>query len=51
MMRIVPENIPADPKPATARPTIRAVEVGAAPQTKEPISKIPKAIKKTHFKE
>jgi hypothetical protein len=51
MMRIAPVNIPADPKPATARPMIRAVEVGAVPQTKEPISKIPKAIKNTHFKE
>lgn len=44
-----PENIPADPRPAIARPTIRASEVGAAPQTAEPISKIVIAIKKTHL--
>lgn len=31
---------PADPRPATARPTISALEVGAAPHTADPISKI-----------
>lgn len=36
----VPENRPADPKPATARPMIKAVEVGAEPQIAEPISKM-----------
>lgn len=30
-MTRAPENIPADPTPATARPMIRATEVGAAP--------------------
>ena len=32
MMTRAPENIPADPTPATARPMIRATDVGAAPQ-------------------
>lgn len=31
MMTRAPENIPADPTPATARPMMRATEVGAAP--------------------
>ena len=33
MVLIVPENMPADPSPETALPTINAFEVGAAPQT------------------
>jgi hypothetical protein len=45
MITNAPEKIPAQPSPATARPTIRAVEVGAVPQTKEPISKIAMAIR------
>ena len=32
MITRAPENIPADPTPATALPTIKATEVGAAPQ-------------------
>ena len=32
IMTRAPENIPADPTPATARPMIKATEVGAAPQ-------------------
>ena len=42
-----PENIPAHPRPAIARPIIRAVDVGATPQTKDPSSKIPIADRKT----
>ena len=45
-----PEKIPAHPSPAIARPTISAFEVGAAPQIKDPSSKIPIAAKKVHFK-
>jgi len=39
-IRMAPEKMPADPRPATARPMMRAVEFGAAPQTAEPISKM-----------
>jgi hypothetical protein len=35
-----PMNTPADPKPAMALPIISAVDVGAAPQTRDPSSKI-----------
>ena len=42
-----PENIPAHPRPAIARPIIRAVDVGATPQTKDPSSKTPIADRKT----
>lgn len=34
-----PENTPADPTPAIARPAISITELEAAPQTAEPISK------------
>jgi len=40
MMTRAPEKIPADPIPAMARPMMRATEVGAAPQTTEPTSKM-----------
>jgi hypothetical protein len=51
MMVKVPERMPAQPTPATARPTTRAVEVGAAPHMAEPISKMMMAIKYTHLME
>ncbi len=35
-----PEKMPAEPRPAMARPTMKAVELGAAPQMAEPVSKI-----------
>ena len=35
-----PVEVPALPRPAMARPTMKAVEVGAAAQMIEPISKI-----------
>ena len=44
-----PEKIPAEPRPAMARPTIRAVELGATPQTREPTSKMPMPTRKTHL--
>ena len=47
MITVAPEKIPAEPSPAMARPTINAVEVGAAPQTADPISKSAMALKKT----
>jgi hypothetical protein len=39
MIRREPEKRPAEPRPATARPMMKTVEVGAAPQMAEPISK------------
>lgn len=39
-MSIAPENIPADPRPAIARPAMKTDELGAAPQMTEPTSKI-----------
>lgn len=48
-MTRAPAKIPADPIPAIARPMMRAVDVGAAPQTSEPSSKIPMAIRYTHL--
>jgi hypothetical protein len=50
MIKIAPEKSPAEPTPAMARPTIRAVDVGAIPQMKEPSSKMNRAVMKTHFK-
>ena len=44
-MMSAPEKIPADPRPAIARPMIKAIEFGAAPQIKLPSSKIPIAIR------
>ena len=40
-----PEKMPADPMPAMARPMMRATDEGAAPQMREPNSKIAIAIK------
>ncbi len=48
-MTRAPEKIPADPIPATARPMMRATEVGATPQMRDPSSKIPMAKRYTHL--
>ena len=40
MISMVPEKMPADAMPALARPMIKIVELGAAPQMAEPISKM-----------
>lgn len=45
MIKIAPEKIPAAPIPATARPMIRVVELGATPQINEPTSKINRAMR------
>jgi hypothetical protein len=45
MMIKAPEKMPAEPNPAIARPMIKAVELGDTPQTKEPTSKIPIAVR------
>lgn len=39
-MTLAPVEVPALPRPAMARPTMKAVEVGASAQTMEPISKM-----------
>lgn len=44
-----PVKRPAAPTPATARPTIKEVEVGAAPHTADPASKMSSATRKTHL--
>jgi hypothetical protein len=33
-----PDMMPPDPKPAIARPRMKAIELGAAPQRAEPVS-------------
>lgn len=40
-----PEKMPADPIPAIALPRMSATEFGAAPQIKDPSSKIPIAVR------
>jgi hypothetical protein len=45
MISMHPEKIPAEAVPATARPTMKMADVGAAPQMADPISK-----KTTHVK-
>jgi hypothetical protein len=40
MMTVAPEKIPADPMPAMARPTMKALELGAPPHRAEPTSKM-----------
>jgi hypothetical protein len=37
MIIMPPEKIPADPRPAIARPMMNAVEFGAAPQRVDPV--------------
>jgi hypothetical protein len=49
MMTITPEKTPAEPKPAMARPRMKQMEFGAAPQRVEPISKRAMAVRKTTF--
>ena len=44
-----PETTPALPKPATARPTIRTVELCAVAETTDPTSNIAKAERKTYL--
>lgn len=46
IITVAPENMPADPIPAIARPTMKASELGAPPQTADPTSKMRIAIRK-----
>ena len=47
IITVAPENMPADPIPAIARPNMKALEFGAPPQMADPTSKIRMAIRKT----
>ena len=49
VMVVAPVKIPAAPRPAIARPTMKDDEDGAAPHIADPISKISSARRKTHF--
>jgi hypothetical protein len=44
-----PLEIPAAPTPAKARPTMKATELGAAPDTAEPASNRKTALKKVYL--
>lgn len=44
---IAPEKMPAEPKPAMARPAMKTGELGAAPQMALPTSKITTDVKNT----
>lgn len=51
MMRYAPEKTPAEPRPAIARPMMRATLFGATPQMRDPTSKIATAMRNTHLME
>ena len=51
MTIIPPEKMPAEPRPAIARPMMKVVELGAAPQSADPASKITIESRKTRFVE
>lgn len=46
-----PLKIPADPAPERARPTMKAIELGATADTREPTSKMKRATRKVTFVE
>ncbi len=47
IMIMAPEKMPEEPLPAIARPTMNAVEFGAAPHIADPISKTAMEERKT----
>lgn len=49
IMMKAPQKMPAPPRPEIARPMIKAIDVGAAPQTALPTSKMTIEDKNTHF--
>lgn len=51
MIMMPPQKTPAAPTPAMARPTMKAEELGAAPQRAEPTSKMNMEAKNTHLVE
>lgn len=48
-MTLAPERIPEHPIPAMALPTMKTIELGAAPQTADPTSKSRQLARKTGF--
>ena len=48
---MLPENMPAEPTPATALPIMNTRELGETPQIKEPSSNMAMLLKNTHFGE
>jgi hypothetical protein len=51
MIIIPPEKMPADLRPAMARPIMKAAELGAGAQSADPASKITIESRKPHFVE
>jgi len=51
MIIMPPEKIPAEPRPAIARPKMKLAEFGAAPHRAEPTSKTTTDVRKTVFVE
>ena len=51
IMIMAPANTPADPNPAIARPIIKDMELGAAPQIADPTSKIRSVTRNVHLVE
>jgi len=51
MVTSAPLKIPADPAPERARPTMKAIELGATAESKEPTSKMKRAARKVSFVE
>ena len=49
-MTVPPMEMPAPPNPAMARPTMRAVELGATPQMRLPISKMVTLMRKVSLR-
>jgi hypothetical protein len=48
---ILPEKIPAEPRPAKARPTMKVEEFCETPQMRDPSSKMETLVRKTHLGE
>lgn len=46
MVTSAPLKMPADPVPEGARPTIKAIELGATAEIREPTSKMKRAARK-----
>lgn len=46
---VTPENIPAAPRPATERPMMRDMLVGARAHIREPISKMTRTARNVHL--
>lgn len=49
MITTAPENKPAVPMPAIARPTMKATDDGATAHSKLPTSKMKMAVRKVHL--